>query len=124
MTTPEVAVTPAGPAIEHAADSTPVSSAKPAKSGEVITIYAFGLGPTRAVPIGTPYPASRTPVAAPIDVLVNGSPADVLYAGGYPGSTDGYQINVRLPAGLAPGTAELKIRSAWIDGSSFLIPIG
>jgi uncharacterized protein (TIGR03437 family) len=124
MTTPEVAMTSAGPAIEHAADSTPISAAKPAKAGEMITIYAFGLGPTRAGPIGTPYPASGTPVAAPIDVLVNGSPADVLYAGGYPGSTDGYQINVRLPAGLAPGTAEIKIRSAWIDGSSFLIPIG
>ena len=124
MTTPQVAMTPAGPAMEHSADSTPVSAAKPAKAGEVVTIYAFGLGPTRAVPFGTPYPASASPVAAPIDVLVNGSPADVLYAGGYPGSTDGYQINVHLPAGLAPGTAEVKIRSAWIDGSSFVIPIG
>jgi uncharacterized protein (TIGR03437 family) len=124
MTTPQVAMTPAGPAMEHSADSTPVSAAKPAKAGEIITIYAFGLGPTRAVPFGVPFPTSGTPVAAPIDVLVNGSPADVLYAGGYPGSTDGYQINVRLPAGLAPGTAEVKIRSAWIDGSSFVIPIG
>jgi uncharacterized protein (TIGR03437 family) len=123
MTTPEVAMTPAGPAIEHAADSTPISGAKPAKAGEIITIYAFGLGPTRGVPFGTPYPASGTPVTAPIDVVVNGSPADVLYAGGYPGSTDGYQINVRLPVGLATGKAELKIRSAWIEGTSFLIPI-
>jgi uncharacterized protein (TIGR03437 family) len=56
-------------------------------------------------------------------VVVNGSPAEVLYAGGYPGSTEGYQINVRLPVALAAGKAELKIRSAWIEGSSFLIPI-
>jgi uncharacterized protein (TIGR03437 family) len=124
MTTPEVAMTAAGPAIQHAADSTPISAAKPAKAGEIITIYAFGLGPTRVVPFGTLFPASVTPVAAaPIDVLVNGSPAEVLYAGGYPGSTEGYQINARLPAALAAGKAELKIRSAWIEGSSFLIPI-
>jgi uncharacterized protein (TIGR03437 family) len=124
MTTPEVVMSLAGPAVEHAADSTPISAAKPAKAGELITVYAFGLGPTRVVPFGTPYPSSGTPVAAPIDVLVNGAPAEVLYSGGYPGSTDGYQINVRLPAGLASGTAEVKIRSAWIEGSSFVIPIG
>src|SRR6516225_7737781 len=107
MTTPEVAMTAAGPAIEHAGDFTPVSSAKPAKGGEVITIYAFGLGPTKGVPFGKPYPASGTPVTSPIEVMVNGSAAEVLYAGGYPGSTEGYLINVRLPAGLAPGTAEV-----------------
>jgi uncharacterized protein (TIGR03437 family) len=56
--------------------------------------------------------------------MVNGSPAEVLYAGGYPGSTEGYQINVRLPTGLAPGTAEVRIRSAWIEGAPFLLPIG
>lgn len=124
MTTPEVAVTPAGPAIEHSSDSTPVSTAKPAKAGEIITIYGFGLGPTRAVPFGTPFPSSAAPVAAPVDVLVNGLPAEFLYAGGYPGSTDGYQINVRLPASLVSGSAQLKISIAWMEGSSVVIPIG
>jgi uncharacterized protein (TIGR03437 family) len=124
MTTPEVAMTPAGPAIEHSADSTPISTAKPATAGEVITIYAFGLGPTRVVPFGTPFPASATPVAAPINVMVDGSPADVLYAGGYPGSTDGYQINVRLPIALSSGTAQLKISFAWMEGLPIQIPIG
>jgi uncharacterized protein (TIGR03437 family) len=123
MTTPEVVMTPAGPAIEHAADSTSVSTTKPAKAGEIITIYGVGLGPTRAVPFGTPFPPAA-PVAAPVDVLVNGSPAEVLYAGGYPGSTDGYQINVRVPASLAIGPAQLKITIAWMEGASVVIPIG
>jgi len=123
MTTPDVAMSVAGPAIEHAGDSTPISATKPAKAGEIVAIYACGLGPTRVVAFGTPYPTSGTPVVAPIDVLVNGVPAEVLYAGGYPGSTDGYQINVRLPSGVASGSAELKIRSAWIEGSSVSIPI-
>jgi uncharacterized protein (TIGR03437 family) len=124
MTTPEVAMTTVGPAVVHS-DSTLVSSARPAKAGEVITIYALGLGPTRGtVPFGAAFPPSPALVVAPVDVVVNGLPAEVLYTGGYPGSTDAYQINLRLPAGLAPGTAGVKIRSAWIDGSSFLIPIG
>ncbi len=124
MTAPEVLMTPSGPAVVHA-DSTFVSAARPAKAGELITIYALGLGPIRGtVPFGTVFPQSPALVVAPVDVLANGLPAEVLYTGGYPGSTDGYQINLRLPAGLATGTAEIKIRSAWIEGSSILIPIG
>jgi uncharacterized protein (TIGR03437 family) len=124
MKTPEVAMTPSGPAVVHM-DSNFVSAAQPAKAGETVTIYALGLGPTRGtVPLGTVFPQSPTPVVAPVDVLANGLPAEVLYTGGYPGSTDGYQINLRLPTGLGPGTAEIKIRSAWIEGSPVLIPIG
>ncbi|MBI3679064.1 MAG: hypothetical protein HY235_01445 [Acidobacteria bacterium] len=125
LTTPEVAMTSSGPAVVHATDSTLVSTARPAKAGEIVTIYGLGLGPTRgAVPFGTVFPQPASLVAAPVEVLVNGSPAEVLYAGGYPGSADGYQINVRLPASLPAGTVELKIRSAWIEGSAVLIPIG
>jgi uncharacterized protein (TIGR03437 family) len=94
----------------------------PARRPQVIPL---GLGPTRGtVPFGTAFPQSPALVVAPVDVVANGLPAEILYTGGYPGSTDAYQINLRLPAGLAPGTAELKIHSAWIEGSSVLIPIG
>jgi uncharacterized protein (TIGR03437 family) len=124
MNTPEVAMTPSGPAVAHA-DSTLVSTARPAKAGEVITIYALGLGPTRGtVPFGTAFPQPPALVVAPVDVLTNGLPAEVLFTGGYPGSTNAYQINLRLPAGLPMGTAEIRIRSAWIEGSSVVIPIG
>jgi hypothetical protein len=123
FTTPEAAITAAGPAVVHAADSTLVSTARPAQAGEIVTIYALGLGPVRgAVPFGTAFPKALSPVAAPVEVLVNGSSSEVLYAGGYPGSADGYQINVRLPAGLPAGTAELRIRSAWMEGSGVVIP--
>jgi len=124
MNTPEVAMTPSGPAVMHM-DSNFVSAARPAKAGETITIYALGLGPTRGtVPFGTVFPQPPAPVVAPVDVLANGLPAEVLYTGGYPASTDGYQINLRLPAGLGLGTAEIKIRTAWIEDSPVLIPIG
>jgi hypothetical protein len=44
MTTPEVVLTTAGPAIVHSADNSPVTAAKPARTGEVLTLYALGLG--------------------------------------------------------------------------------
>ena len=125
LATPEVAMTQAGPAVVHASDFTLVSAAHPAKAGETVTIFAQGLGPARTgVPLGAAFPQAPSPVAAPVEVLVNGSSAQVSYAGGYAGSTDGYQINVVLPAGLAAGTAEVKIRAAWVEGAVVLIPVG
>ena len=124
FSTPEVAMTSSGPAVVHAADSTVVSTARPAKAGEIVMIYALGLGPVRGtVAFGTAFPQTPSPVVGPVEVLANGSPTEVLYAGGYPGSTDGYQINVRLPVSLPAGAVELKIRSAWMEGSAVLIPI-
>src|SRR5205807_7998468 len=47
MRTPDVTLTATGPAIVHAIDFSPVTAAKPAHSGEVLTMFASGLGPTR-----------------------------------------------------------------------------
>ena len=118
MFRPEVLTTPNGPAVVHASDFSLVTAAKPARAGEVLTLFAPGLGPTRpGVEPGQPFPAGSPQVAnSPIDVTVNGSPADVLYAGGFPGSTDGYQVNFRLPSQLSPGSASLSVSAAWIAG--------
>jgi uncharacterized protein (TIGR03437 family) len=55
---------------------------------------------------------------------LNGSAADVLYAGGYPGTTADYQVNLRLPVGAQPGMAALQITSAWLPSAPVHIPIG
>src|SRR5262249_15321090 len=47
MSRPEIAMTANGPAIVHTSDGSLVSSANPARSGELLTLYATGLGPTR-----------------------------------------------------------------------------
>ena len=47
LTTPEILLTPAGPAVVHSTDGTLVNAANPAKAGETLTLYAAGLGPTR-----------------------------------------------------------------------------
>ncbi len=123
MASPAVLSTSAGPAIVHSSDFTLVSPSNPAKTGEILTLFATGLGPTKpGVDPGQPLP-NAAPVNAPVGVWVNGTAAEVLYAGGYSGSTNGYQVNFRLPAGAAGGAASLKVSSAWISGSDVTIAI-
>jgi hypothetical protein len=125
MFTPEVAMTTGGPAIVHASDSSLVTPTKPAKAGEVLTLYATGLGPTRPSPEpGQPFGASPPEiVSSPVEVLVNGASGQMLYAGGYPGAVNGYQVNFRLPDNVASGMASLHLTSAWIAGGNVTIPI-
>ena len=52
----------------------------------------------------------------PVTVTVNGKPAEVLAAVGYPGSLDGYQVNFRVPADAAKGVATVPLSAAWIAG--------
>ncbi len=125
MFRPEVLITPTGPAVVHASDFSLVTTARPARAGEILTLFATGLGPTRpGVEPGQPFPAAPPQVAnSPIDVTVNGSPAEVLYAGGFPGSIDGYQVNFRLPSQLSPGSASLSVSAAWIAGPEVRIAV-
>ena len=122
---PQVVTTANGPAVVHASDSSLVTTAKPARSGEVLTLFATGLGPARpALEPGKVFSANPPQVAnSPIEVNVGGQAADVLYAGGYPGSADGFQVNFRVPSGLTPGTASLQVTAAFIPGQSVSIPI-
>ena len=125
MFRPEVAITPAGPAVVHASDFSLVTTAKPAHAGEILTVIASGLGPTRpGVDPGQPFPASPLQtVNSPVEVNVNGSAADVLYAGGYPGAIDAYQVNFRIPDGTAPGVAAVQLTAGFITGTPVKIPL-
>jgi hypothetical protein len=117
-TLPQLIISGAGPAIVHATDFSLVSSSKPAKSGEILSLFVTGLGPTvPGVDPGQPFPAQPLQtVNSPVAVTVNGVGAEVLYAGGYPGSIDSYQVNFRMPSGLSAGMASLQISAAWIAG--------
>jgi uncharacterized protein (TIGR03437 family) len=125
MTLPEIAVTAAGPAVVHSSDNILVSAAKPARAGEILTLYATGLGPTRpGVDPGNAFPLNGLQVVnSPIQILLNGRPAAVLYAGGYPGAVNGYQVNFRMPDNASPGVAALSLSAAWISGSEVRIAV-
>ena len=125
MTWPEIASTPNGPAIVHARDFTLVTPSNPAKAGEMLSVFANGMGPTRpAVDPGAAFPAAPLAVVnSPVEVLANGTTVAVLYAGGYPGTPNSYQVNFTLPADIAPGMASIQLRVAWIAGPEVTIPI-
>ena len=122
---PQVIQTANGPAVVHSNDFSLVNSAKPASAGEVLSLFAAGLGPTvPEVDLGLPFPSS--PLSAfnsPLTVMVNGKPAEVLAAVGYPGSVDGYQINFRLPSDTAKGTVYIQVSAAWIAGTAVSIAV-
>ena len=124
MSRPEVIVYPSGPAIIHSSDFSPVTAAKPATQGEILSLFATGLGPViPGVDPGQPFPSSPWAVVnSPVEVIVNGKAAQVLDAVGFPGAVDGYQVNFRLP----PGTtrpASIQVSAAWISGPPVSIPV-
>jgi hypothetical protein len=125
MSTPEVALSSAGPEIVHSSDYSLVTAAKPAHAGEILILLASGLGPTRpGVDPGQVFSASPAQVtSSPIDVLVNGKAGDVLYAGGYPNTVNSYQVNFRLPSDTVPGMAAIQLAAAWVAGTEVKIPV-
>jgi uncharacterized protein (TIGR03437 family) len=124
MASPEVVTTAGGMAVFHS-DFSPVTSARPARAGEVLTLQATGLGPTvPGVDPGQPFPADGAlPVNSPVAVKINGQDAEVVNALGWPGLVDTYRVDVRVPDGLAAGTASVQLTAAWIAGTAVRIAV-
>jgi len=125
MSAPQIVITPSGPAVTHSSDFSLVTSSNPAAAGEILSLFASGLGPVNpGVDPGQPFPSSPlTIVNSPVDVTVNGKPAEVLSAVGYPGAVDGYQVNFRVPPGTAKGPASIQVSAAWISGTAVGIAV-
>jgi uncharacterized protein (TIGR03437 family) len=72
----------------------------PVHAGDYIEIYCTGLGPTQTV--GSFQETVLTPI-----VFLGATPVQPVYSGLSPGSVGLYQVNVQVPAGLAPGVEPL-----------------
>src|SRR4029077_1747565 len=101
---PDIAATASGPSV-FPARFRPVNAAKPARVGETLIVTATGLGPTRpGLTPGTSFPDSPLQeVNSPLEVTVKVKPADVLNKFGWPGTTDTYRVDIRVPDGTASG---------------------
>ncbi|MFN7925697.1 MAG: hypothetical protein U0Q16_36695 [Bryobacteraceae bacterium] len=103
------------PPVAHS-DSTPVSDSTPARSGEAIVLYARGLGAVEP-PVAIHEPAPATPPSRVTDreiqVLFDGKPGQLSFAGLAPGLTGVYKIDVKIPAIAPPsGRASVAIRTS------------
>ncbi len=95
------------------------SPSNPAAAGSVITLYATGVGlMDRSVPNGTVTDANLLRPSLPVYARIGNLPADVVYAGSSPGIVNGgLQVNVRVPAGLAPGSQPVKLVFGTVDSA-------
>ncbi len=102
-----VDVAPVSPAVFGVvhADFTAVSQDRPARAGDIVILLANGLGPVTR-PVGTGQPAPAGPLALTLEtpaIRLDGRAAEVLFSGLTPGFVGLYQVNVRIPAGIAAG---------------------
>ena len=82
-----------------------VSAASPAQAGDILVLYAVGLGMTNpSVPDGVASPPNALTVA-PVTVTIGGKTATVQYAGLAATFVGLYQINIVVPDAVTPGTA-------------------
>ncbi len=100
--------TGSGPGVIQNEDRTLNAASNPAAAGSVITIYATGMGVVTPA-LASGYPGQSEPklnrtVLTP-SVLIGGTSAELLFSGVSPGYVGLYQINVRIPPGMAPGSA-------------------
>ena len=79
----------------------------PARRGRIIQIYCTGLGPVEPNPPSGQAAPSSPParVTASRVALVGGNSAEIVFAGLVPGYWGLYQVNVRVPEDVTPGSA-------------------
>jgi uncharacterized protein (TIGR03437 family) len=113
-----------------------ISPNSPARSGEVIHLYATGLGPVDApVPAGEPTPAEPLPrLSSPLSCSYYNTegttlPLPPLYAGLAPGLVGIYQVTLQIPSEIVaddlpiPGVFRLECRIPNAGGLTALVPM-
>lgn len=107
----------------HGATGVVVDTSHPAAAGDVIAIYATGLGPTTpVVPAGTGAPASplAQTVSRPV-ANIGGKTAQVLFSGLTPGLVGVYQVNVIVPDGMRAGDNYVSLQIGSTSGQGGII---
>ena len=108
-------------AIAHL-DGTPVA-ARPVRAGDILVIYANGLGPVSNRPasggISSSTPLSETAQAP--SVTIGGQPARVLFSGLAPDYVGAYQVNVQAPSGVTPGSAAVLVSAGTERSQPYIV---
>ena len=112
-------------AAQDAITGAQILASNPAHSGEILSLYANGLGPVTNPPAsGAPavaIPLSQTTGAPPV-VTIGGQQAQVLFSGLAPGYPGLYQINATVPAGLT-GNQNVTISIGGQTSPAVVLPV-
>jgi minor extracellular serine protease Vpr len=111
-------------ATTYSASPTPVSAANPAHAGDLVELYGNGLGPVSNQPASGAAPTFNPPPStkSACTVTVGGLNAPVAYCGlaGYPAE---YQINIRVPSGLAAGNQQVVLTTGGVSSQPANLPV-
>jgi len=101
-----------------------VNSSHPAAPGEIVQLFANGLGPVTNQPAtGDPAPSNATTTSTPI-VTIGGQQAQVLVSAIMPGTAALYQLSVVTPTALSPGTYPITVSIAGQTSQALTIFVG
>lgn len=103
-----------------------VGTGNPARKGQVIQLFANGLGPVDSPPAS----GEQTPTSGPLvrtravpAVTIGGRPAEVSFSGLTPGQVGLYQVNVQVPSDAPSGLQPLVITANGIESKVTTVPI-
>jgi len=109
----------------HGSDNTLVGPSNPALAGEVIILYATGLG-RLTVDLQDGYGAPSNPLAYtadPSQLVVAGQQARILFSGLGPGFVGLYQINFVVPRDAPAGNLDIQILTTYGNSGIATLPV-
>ena len=102
----------------------PGVNSRPAKPGDIVTLYGVGFGPVAPNSPAGQLVQQLNMLTLPLQLSIGGVPAVLLYDGLAPSYTGLYQFNLTIPAG-ASGNAPLTFTLNGVSGTQALtIPVG
>ena len=127
---------PRGGLVLHAAPGeagqagSPVTPESPVRPGEIVTVWAAGLGlvntgdPALTVLAGVPYSGPDAPVLNPVNAFINGHSAQVISAILPQGAIGVYEVQIAVPADLPPDSrAQLLLVQNGASSNTVTFPV-
>jgi uncharacterized protein (TIGR03437 family) len=111
-------------AIATLPDGSVLTPSSPAKPGDIVLLWATGLGETTPPADGFQIPTAAAPLiaGANLSILLDGTPVDpaaIQYAGVAPGFPGLYQINLKLPVSTG-ANPEIRLQ---LDGATSIAKV-
>jgi hypothetical protein len=122
---PEVLINADGSSAAWHNDASPVTTDRPARAGELVTLAVSNLGAVQPnIEFGQLFPVEPLAVVnSPVEVLIDGKEALVINQVGWPGFSNRFRVDFQVPVGVEPGMAALQVRTAFINGPVARIPV-